>query len=169
MKCSDAQVNCGHECQRISFLKTSSHNTPPMFLIYILVLPVCREPLILGESQEEDLPTKQSTKQVLGQLWDCSSFSCFLWLLLCSPALDWNVCDCVSDWRSFTSRHVSSATPMSRNIWESGKEAATEALTGSQRGSPVWPDRYIALLILAADVDQLQIYLYQHMFYDMHQ
>lgn len=83
-----------------------------VFIVYILVLPAHREPPLLGEFQEEDLPTKQPTKQILGQLWDSSSFSYFLWLMLCFSAVDWSVYSSVSDWWNLTSRHVSSATPV---------------------------------------------------------
>lgn len=78
--------------------------------IDILVLPVHSEPPFLGGFQGEDLPTKQPTMQILGQLWDSSSLSFLLWL--CFPAVDWSVYGSVSDWWSLTSRHVSSAAPM---------------------------------------------------------
>ena len=47
-----------------------------MFLS-VLVLPVRRGPPFLGEFLEEDLPAKQPTKQILGQLWDSGSFLLF--------------------------------------------------------------------------------------------
>lgn len=64
-------------------------------------------PPFLGEFQEEDLPTKQ----ILWQLWESSCLSYFLWFMFRLPAVDWSVYDSVCDCWSFTSKHLSSATP----------------------------------------------------------
>lgn len=85
----------------------TSHNTPSFVLIHVSVLPVHWSPPFLGEFQEENLPTKQ----ILWQLWESSCLSFFLWFMFCLPAVDWSVYDSVSDWWSFTSKHLSSATP----------------------------------------------------------
>ncbi len=98
----------------VLYLILINHQPQHCLLVFIdiLVLPVHSEPPFLVGFQEEDLPTKQPTKQILGQLWDSSSFSFFLWLMPCFPAAYWSVYGSVSDWWSFTSRHVSSAAPV---------------------------------------------------------
>lgn len=108
----DAQRGLG--LWMVLYLILINHQPQHCLLVFIdiLVLPVRSEPPFLGGFQEEDLPTKQPTKQILGQLWDSSSFSFFLWLMLCFPAVDWSVYGSASDWWSFTSRHVSSAAPV---------------------------------------------------------
>lgn len=74
-------------------------------------------------------------------------FSYFLWLVLCFPAVDWSVSGSVSDWWSYASKHVSSATPMlpacleTLNNW--GKRRLLLKLCVSGWKSLLWGRRFL--------------------------
>lgn len=134
----------------VAYLILINHHPQHALLVFIhvLVLPVHRVRPFLGEFQEEDLPTKQPTKQILGPLWGYSFFfSYFLWLVLCFPAVDWSVSGSVSDWWSYASKHVSSATPMlpacleTLNNW--GKRRLLLKLCVSGWKSLLWGRRFL--------------------------
>lgn len=115
-----------------------------------LVLPEHPVQPFMGEFQEDDLPAKQPTKQILWQIWVFFFFVYFLCrLMLCLPPADRNMCRGVSDWWCCTFSHAGSATPMLPACWELLKkeEVTQSGCQWLEKLSMVWPFSSPALYV----------------------